>query len=156
MQLFGGREAFAKKLDALFTAEPGVSNEEVSDMTGFIGQYVHGNEPSHHIAFLYIWAGQPWKTQERVREILLKHYRNDYDGLDGNEDCGQMSAWFFMSALGLVCSGPGERNVCAVGTTLRQSNCATGRRTRTEGGSAAEFARGSVHSGGNAEWAAAG
>jgi len=106
MQLFGGREAFAKKLDALFTAEPGVSNEEVVDMTGFIGQYVHGNEPSHHIAFLYNWAGQPWKTQERVREILLKHYRNDYDGLDGNEDCGQMSAWYFMSALGLYAVDP--------------------------------------------------
>ena len=106
MQLFGGREAFAMKLDALFTAPSGVSNEEVSDMTGFIGQYVHGNEPSHHIAFLYIWAGQPWKTQERVREILLKHYRNDYDGLDGNEDCGQMSAWFFMSALGLYAVDP--------------------------------------------------
>ena len=75
-------------------------------MTGFIGQYVHGNEPSHHIAFLYIWAGQPWKTQERVREILVKHYRNDYDGLDGNEDCGQMSAWFFMSALGLYAVDP--------------------------------------------------
>src|SRR4051794_14179489 len=106
MQLFGGREAFAKKLDALFTAESGVSNEQVSDMTGFIGQYVHGNEPSHHIAFLYIWAGQPWKSQQRVREILLQHYRNDYDGLDGNEDCGQMSAWFFMSALGLYAVDP--------------------------------------------------
>ena len=106
MKLFGGREAFAKKLDGLFTAQPGVSNEQVSDMTGFIGQYVHGNEPSHHIAFLYIWAGQPWKTQERVREILLEHYRNDYDGLDGNEDCGQMSAWFFMSALGLYAVDP--------------------------------------------------
>ena len=75
-------------------------------MTGFIGQYVHGNEPSHHIAFLYFWAGQPWKTQERVREILLKHYRNDFDGLDGNEDCGQMSAWFLMSALGLYAVDP--------------------------------------------------
>lgn len=106
MQLFGGREAFARKLDALFTAQPGVSNEEVGDMTGFIGQYVHGNEPSHHIAYLYVWAGQPWKTQQRVREILTTHYRNDYDGLDGNEDCGQMSAWYFMSALGLYAVDP--------------------------------------------------
>jgi predicted alpha-1,2-mannosidase len=106
MQLFGGREAFAQRLDALFTAEPGVSNEQVADMTGFIGQYVHGNEPSHHIAFLYLWAGQPWKTQERVREILVKHYRDDYDGLDGNEDCGQMSAWFVMSSLGLYAVDP--------------------------------------------------
>jgi predicted alpha-1,2-mannosidase len=106
MALFGGRDAFARKLDALFTAEPGVSNEDVPDMTGFIGQYVHGNEPSHHIAYLYVWAGQPWKTQERVRELLLTHYRNDFDGLDGNEDCGQMSAWYVMSALGLYAVDP--------------------------------------------------
>ncbi|HEY4356159.1 MAG TPA: GH92 family glycosyl hydrolase [Acidobacteriaceae bacterium] len=106
MQLFGGREAFARKLDALFTEEPGVTNEVVLDMTGNIGQYVHGNEPSHHIAYLYVWAGQGWKTQERVRELLLTHYRNDYDGLDGNEDCGQMSAWFVMSSLGLYAVDP--------------------------------------------------
>lgn len=106
MNLFGGREAFARKLDALFTETPGVSNESVPDMTGFIGQYVHGNEPSHHISYLYVWAGQPWKTQERVREILLTHYRNDFDGLDGNEDCGQMSAWYVMSALGLYAVDP--------------------------------------------------
>ena len=106
MELFGGRDSFAKKLDQLFTEQPGVSNESVADMTGFIGQYVHGNEPSHHITYLYTWAGQPWKTQEKVREILLKHYRNDFDGLDGNEDCGQMSAWFVMSAMGLYAVDP--------------------------------------------------
>lgn len=106
MELFGGREAFIRKLDALFTETPGVSNENVPDMTGFIGQYVHGNEPSHHITYLYLWAGQPWKSQERVREILLTHYRNDYDGLDGNEDCGQMSAWYVMSAMGLYAVDP--------------------------------------------------
>ena len=106
MQLFGGREPFGRKLDALFAENPGVSNETVVDMTGNIGQYVHGNEPSHHIAYLYVWAGQPHKTQERVREILLTHYRNDFDGLDGNEDCGQMSAWFVMSALGLYAVDP--------------------------------------------------
>jgi predicted alpha-1,2-mannosidase len=106
MELFGGREPFAKKLDRLFTEQPGVSNESVADMTGFIGQYVHGNEPSHHITYLYTWAGQPWKTQEKVREILLTHYRNNFDGLDGNEDCGQMSAWFVMSAMGLYAVDP--------------------------------------------------
>lgn len=106
MGMFGGREAFAKKLDALFTEAPGVSNETVVDMSGYIGQYVHGNEPSHHIAYLYLWAGQPHKSQERVRELLLTHYRNDFDGLDGNEDCGQMSAWFVMSALGLYAVDP--------------------------------------------------
>jgi predicted alpha-1,2-mannosidase len=106
MELFGGREAFAAKLDRLFTEAPGVSNETVADMTGNIGQYVHGNEPSHHIAYLYVWTGQGWKTQERVREVLLTHYRNDFDGLDGNEDCGQMSAWYVMSALGLYAVDP--------------------------------------------------
>ena len=75
-------------------------------MTGNIGQYVHGNEPSHHITYLYLWAGQPWKSQEKVRELLLTHYRNDFDGLDGNEDCGQMSAWFVMSAMGLYAVDP--------------------------------------------------
>jgi predicted alpha-1,2-mannosidase len=106
MELFGGREPFAQKLDRLFTEQPGVSNESVADMTGFIGQYVHGNEPSHHITYLYTWAGQPWKTQEKVREILLTHYRDDFDGLDGNEDCGQMSAWFVLSAMGLYAVDP--------------------------------------------------
>lgn len=106
MNLFGGRDAFTAKLDRLFTESPGVSNEVVLDMTGNIGQYVHGNEPSHHIAYLYTWAGQGWKTQERVRELLLTHYRNDFDGLDGNEDCGQMSAWFVMSAMGLYAVDP--------------------------------------------------
>jgi predicted alpha-1,2-mannosidase len=75
-------------------------------MTGWIGQYVHGNEPSHHVSYLYLWAGEPWKSQEKVRELLLTHYRNDFDGLDGNEDCGQMSAWFMMSAMGLYAVDP--------------------------------------------------
>ncbi len=104
--MFGGREPFLKKLDALFVEEPGVSNEEVVDMSGYIGQYVHGNEPSHHIAYLYTYAGQPWKTQQRVRQILDTLYRNDLDGLAGNEDCGQMSAWYVMSALGLYAVDP--------------------------------------------------
>jgi len=75
-------------------------------MTGNIGQYVHGNEPSHHITYLYLWAGQPWKSQAKVRELLMTHYRNDFDGLDGNEDCGQMSAWYAMSAMGLYAVDP--------------------------------------------------
>ena len=106
IDLFGGREAYLKKLDDLFAQEPGVSNENVSDMTGFIGQYVHGNEPSHHILFLYIYAGQPWKTQQRVKEVLDTLYHNDLDGLSGNEDCGQMSAWYVMAALGLYAVDP--------------------------------------------------
>ncbi len=106
IDLFGGRQPFLAKLDQLFLEEPGVSNEEVVDMSGYIGQYVHGNEPSHHIAFLYTYAGQPWKTQQRVRQILDTLYRNDLDGLAGNEDCGQMSAWYVMASLGLYAVDP--------------------------------------------------
>ncbi len=106
IETFGGREPFTKKLDALFTASPGVSNEEVVDMSGYIGQYVHGNEPSHAILYLYTYAGQPWKTQQRVRQVLDTLYHNDFDGLSGNEDCGQMSAWYVMSALGLYAVDP--------------------------------------------------
>lgn len=106
IELFGGREQFVRKLDALFTESPGVSNEDVPDMTGFIGQYVHGNEPSHHIAYLYIYAGQPHKTQQRVHQILTTMYRDAPDGLAGNEDCGQMSAWYVMSAMGIYAVDP--------------------------------------------------
>jgi predicted alpha-1,2-mannosidase len=106
IELFGGREQFARKLDSLFTETPGVSNEDVPDMSGFIGQYVHGNEPSHHIAYLYVYAGQPYKTQQRVRQILTTLYKDGPDGLAGNEDCGQMSAWFVMSAMGLYAVDP--------------------------------------------------
>ncbi|WP_419803909.1 GH92 family glycosyl hydrolase [Terriglobus sp.] len=106
IELFGGRDAFNAKLDSLFVQEPGVSNEEVVDMSGFIGQYVHGNEPSHAIVFLYTYSGQPWKTQMRTRQILDTLYHNDFDGLAGNEDCGQMSAWYVMSAMGLYAVDP--------------------------------------------------
>ena len=103
---FGGREPFNAKLDSLFVQEPGVSNEEVVDMSGFIGQYVHGNEPSHAIVFLYTYSGQPWKTQMRTRQILDTLYHNDFDGLAGNEDCGQMSAWYVMTSMGLYAVDP--------------------------------------------------
>jgi predicted alpha-1,2-mannosidase len=106
IELFGGREVFLKKLDALFEAEPGVSNENVPDMSGFVGQYVHGNEPSHHILYLYVYAGKPYKTQKLVRQVLDTLYHNDPDGLAGNEDCGQMSAWYVMSSLGLYAVDP--------------------------------------------------
>jgi len=71
------------------------------DISGLIGQYAHGNEPSHHVAYLYAYAGQPWKTQARVRQIMDTLYSDQPDGLSGNEDCGQMSAWLVLSALGL-------------------------------------------------------
>jgi len=106
-ELMGGDEAFEKKLDEMFTASTGLSGRQQSDITGLIGQYAHGNEPSHHMAFLYNFVGKPYKTQKLVKEILDELYGADPAGLCGNEDCGQMSAWFVMSAMGLYPVTPG-------------------------------------------------
>jgi len=108
MELHGGKENFAAKLDALFTASSKTTGREQSDITGLIGQYAHGNEPSHHIAYLYPFAGKPWKTQELVRRILNEFYHDRPDGLIGNEDCGQMSAWAVLSAMGFYPVNPGS------------------------------------------------
>jgi len=117
MDLMGGREKFSLKLDALFTASPATSGREQADISGMIGQYAHGNEPSHHMAYLYDYAGKPWKTQKLINRIRTEFYRNDPDGLCGNEDCGQMSAWYVLSAMGFYpvtpCSG-----IYAIGTPL--------------------------------------
>ncbi|WP_235074328.1 glycoside hydrolase family 92 protein [Asticcacaulis sp. AC466] len=98
--LFGGDAGFEAKLDALFAAPSDLPPDAPPDMSGLIGQYVHGNEPSHHIAYLYAYCGAHHKTQARVRMLLKTQYRPMPDGLSGNEDCGQMSAWYIMSALG--------------------------------------------------------
>ena len=108
MRLMGGADAFARKLDALFSADTKTTGREQADITGLIGQYAHGNEPSHHMAYLYAYAGQPWKTQAMVRRILETMYGTGPDGLSGNEDCGQMSAWYVISALGLYAVAPGS------------------------------------------------
>jgi predicted alpha-1,2-mannosidase len=108
MTLMGGPAAFARKLDELFSADSRTTGREQADITGLIGQYAHGNEPSHHMAYLYAYAGQPWKTQEVVRRILDSMYKNSPDGLSGNEDCGQMSAWYVLSALGFYPVAPGS------------------------------------------------
>jgi hypothetical protein len=100
MDLMGGAEDFANQLDSLFEASPKTTGRNQADLTGLIGQYVHGNEPSHHIAYLYNYAGQSSKTQQRVRQIMDEMYSNRPDGLSGNEDCGQMSAWLVFSAMG--------------------------------------------------------
>jgi putative alpha-1,2-mannosidase len=100
IELHGGRENFTKKLDELFAADVKLSGREQPDITGLIGQYAHGNEPSHHIAYLYNYAGAPAKTQKIVRRIMDEFYKPTPDGLIGNEDCGQMSAWYILSALG--------------------------------------------------------
>ncbi|MEZ5424834.1 MAG: GH92 family glycosyl hydrolase [Pyrinomonadaceae bacterium] len=105
--LYGGEENFVRKLDELFTTDQKLTGREQADITGLIGQYAHGNEPSHHIAYLFNYAGQPWKTQKLVRRILDEFYKATPDGLIGNEDCGQMSAWYVLSALGFYEVNPG-------------------------------------------------
>src|SRR6185295_6766371 len=115
--LMGGRAKFASKLDQLFTAESRTTGREQVDITGLIGQYAHGNEPSHHMAYLYNYVGQPWKTQSRVRQIMDQFYKPDPDGLIGNEDCGQMSAWYVLSAAGFYSVTPGSK-VYVIGSPL--------------------------------------
>ena len=107
-ELMGGRELFIERLDSLFSADSRLEGENVSaDISGLIGQYAHGNEPSHHIIHLYNYAGRPDRTQELVDKVLKEQYRADTDGLSGNEDCGQMSAWYVLNSLGFyqVCPG---------------------------------------------------
>jgi len=109
MSCFGSKEALIGKLDSLFTVPSIIEGEEVSpDISGLIGQYAHGNEPSHHILYLYTMAGQPWKTADRVREVLSTLYSSRPDGLSGNEDVGQMSAWYILSSLGFYQVEPGS------------------------------------------------
>jgi predicted alpha-1,2-mannosidase len=106
----GGEKRFVQRLDSLFTMHlPDEFFAETEDVTreGVMGNYVHGNEPSHHIPYLYAWTSQPWKAQYWIREIMDKMYLNSIDGLCGNDDCGQMSAWYIFSAMGFypVCPG---------------------------------------------------
>jgi len=98
--LFGGAERFAAQLDALFNAPSVLPANAPPDISGLVGQYAHGNEPSHHVAYLYAYTGAAWKTQAMVRRLCVEMYKNDPDGIIGNDDCGQMSAWFVLSALG--------------------------------------------------------
>jgi predicted alpha-1,2-mannosidase len=106
-KIFGGKDSLQSWLDRLFTTNSSLSGRHQVDITGLIGQYAHGNEPSHHMAYLYNYTNQPHKTQEKVDEILREMYHNAPDGLSGNEDCGQMSAWYVFSAMGFypVCPG---------------------------------------------------
>jgi len=100
ISLLGGEKAFNAKLDSFFTVKSKDTSEVLVDLTGLIGQYAHGNEPSHHIAYLYAYSGQQWKSAEKVRYIMKEFYHDDPDGVIGNEDCGQMSAWFIFSSIG--------------------------------------------------------
>lgn len=106
IELYGGNKGFINKLDSLFTFNDN-SSENMDDVQGRLGEYWHGNEPSHHIIFLYDFAGQPWKTQELVHKIVKTQYGNKPNSLSGNDDCGQMSAWYLFNAMGFypVCPG---------------------------------------------------
>ncbi len=107
IQMHGSEAKFTDMLEQLFTESSEITGDDVSaDITGLIGQYAHGNEPSHHIAYMYNFANKPWKTQYWVREILKTQYNTTPDGLSGNEDCGQMSAWYVFSAMGLYPYSP--------------------------------------------------
>lgn len=120
MQMMGGKEKLAQKLDALFTEPQQTTGREQADITGLIGQYAHGNEPSHHIAYLYNFTGKAYKTQQKIHQIINDMYHNAPDGLEGNEDCGQMSAWYVLSALGFYPVTPGTTNYI-IGTPLFSS-----------------------------------
>jgi putative alpha-1,2-mannosidase len=104
----GGKDKFEAKLDELFTTTSKLSGRQQADVTGLIGQYAHGNEPSHHMAYLYNFTDSPDKTQMWINRILKEEYSNQPDGLSGNEDCGQMSAWYVMSSLGIYTIQPGQ------------------------------------------------
>ncbi len=105
---FGSKEAFLAGLDSLFTASSVIEGEASPDISGLMGQYAHGNEPSHHIIYFYTMAGQPWKTADKVRHVLGNLYHDAPDGLSGNEDVGQMSAWYILSSLGFYQVNPAE------------------------------------------------
>lgn len=107
VELMGGDQGFERKLDEMFSSQPDIAGRQQADITGLIGQYAHGNEPSHHMAYLYNYIGEPFKTQRIVRQITDQLYGSGPAGLCGNEDCGQMSAWYLFSALGFYPVTPG-------------------------------------------------
>ena len=113
----GGASIFASRLDDLFTTESDLTGRDIPDITGLIGQYAHGNDPSHNFAYLYNYVGQPWKTQNRTRQIMDEMYLPNRVGLCGNEDCGQMSAWYVFSAMGFYPVTPGQ-DIYALGTPI--------------------------------------
>ena len=116
-KLLGGKQQLENQLDKLFAAEDKTSGSHQVDITGLIGQYAHGNEPSHHMAYLYNFVNKPFKTQEKTRQILTELYTNSPDGISGNEDCGQMSAWYIFSSLGFYPVTPGS-NQYIIGSPL--------------------------------------
>jgi predicted alpha-1,2-mannosidase len=116
IKLYGGDQSFIRKLDQLFESDSDIGNYLI-DVSGLVGQYSHGNEPCHHIAYLYALAGAQYKTAQRVRQIMLTQYDNTPEGLDGNDDCGQISAWYVWSAMGLYPVNPAD-GVYVIGSPL--------------------------------------
>ncbi len=119
IDLYGGPKPFTQKLDSLFTFNDN-SSDNVSDIQGRLGEYWHGNEPSHHIIYLYDFAGQPWKTQQYVHTIIKTQYGNKPNSLSGNDDCGQMSSWYIFNAMGFYPVCPGS-NYYAIGSPVLKS-----------------------------------
>ncbi len=117
IDLFGSSKAFCSKLDTFFTMSPNITPPKYVGVVGTIGQYVHGNQPSHHVAYLYNYAGEPWKSQQRVRQVMDELYRTGPGGLCGNEDMGSLSSWYVLSAMGFYPVTPGEP-VYTIGSPL--------------------------------------
>nr|WP_320021991.1 GH92 family glycosyl hydrolase [uncultured Draconibacterium sp.] len=117
VNLFGGKDAFIKKLDTFFEMSPLITPPKYVGVVGTIGQYVHGNQPSHHVAYLYNYVGQPWKTQQRVRQVCEELYRTGPGGLCGNEDMGSLSSWYVLSSMGIYAVTPGSPTY-AIGSPL--------------------------------------
>lgn len=117
INILGGKEKLESQLDELFNASTEIAGTNQVDITGLIGQYAHGNEPSHHMAYLYNFVNKPHKTQEKVHQIITELYTNTPDGISGNEDCGQMSAWYILSAMGFYSVTPGS-NEYIIGSPL--------------------------------------
>jgi len=109
IDLFGGNKEFISKLDTFFEMSPDITPPKYVGIVGTIGQYVHGNQPSHHVAYLYDYAGEPWKTQQRVRQVCEQLYRTGPGGICGNEDMGSLSSWYVLSSMGFYPVTPGSR-----------------------------------------------
>ncbi len=117
IRLMGGDEPFVSKLDSLFAAKGNMGDQASPDISGLIGMYAHGDEPSHHVTYMYAYAGLPWKTAEKVRQVMSSFYTDQPDGLAGNEDCGAMSSWYVMSSLGFYPENPAN-GVYVLGSPL--------------------------------------
>ena len=131
VEKFGSREITIERLDSLFTADSSLRGNVSPDITGLIGQYVHGNEPSHHIIYLYSMLGRPDKAAELSNRVITTLYDDSRTGLSGNEDCGQMSAWLVMSALGFYQIEPRRCTLLVRLTTFQASQCESARRAFT-------------------------